>query len=176
MLKLEVGKKYKNKDGDIRQIVAKRNVAECIYPFVDDYHDTYNENGMYVSGGSAWDLVEEVIIFDMKTQPWFIRVNADNFNFVKDWVNSKGFVVSFSFDTDTMTYITNADVYREISHCSAMYGATDIENRAKEIKLNLKTILESVEYPEVDKEEAERIAIRKEMEALAERLKALEGN
>lgn len=188
MLKLEVGKKYKSVRGQIREIVRVRDIVEYDYPFVDDCGDTYKEDGRYLTGGSDKDLVKEVTSFNLDTQPWFIRINSeDEFNLTIQWLKDNGFTldiapVSYRNRYGNTLAISNGHDEDDTHHCLC-YVTEDQDFYAKhnrpEIKINFKTLLEvdTVEYPEVvDKDEEERIAIRKEMEALAERLKALEGN
>jgi len=58
-LKLEVGKTYRNRNGEEVKIVRK---IDSIWAFVGDNEESYNEQGRYYSANwsSPYDLIEEV--------------------------------------------------------------------------------------------------------------------
>lgn len=57
-LKLEVGKKYVNRDGDIIKIIAFS--GEITFPYLGNDGETYTEYGSYLAMGfNQYDLVEE---------------------------------------------------------------------------------------------------------------------
>ena len=60
-LKLEVGKKYVNRAGDVVEIIQKDK--DVNWPYVDSNGDTYEEQG-YFCDGISWrecDLIEEYV-------------------------------------------------------------------------------------------------------------------
>lgn len=60
-LKLEVGKKYVNRDGDIIEIISKDK--EAPWPYVDLNNDTYEENGLWCDSLThGKNLIEEYIV------------------------------------------------------------------------------------------------------------------
>jgi hypothetical protein len=62
-MKLEVGKKYKRRDGVIISIVSQRE-DNCTYPFMDSKHNIYTAEGEYynICGlDDNRDLVEQVV-------------------------------------------------------------------------------------------------------------------
>ena len=60
-LKLEVGKSYLNRDGDIIEIISKDK--EKPWPYVDLNNDTYEENGLWCDSLThGKNLIEEYIV------------------------------------------------------------------------------------------------------------------
>ena len=58
-IKLEVGKTYRNRKGEVVKIIETN---DSIWPFVGDNEESYNEQGRYYSANwsSPYDLIEEV--------------------------------------------------------------------------------------------------------------------
>lgn len=150
--KLTVGKKYKVYD-------ITRNDVEVIN---DDGDDCY----YYLS---SFELVQEKEqMFDMKTNPWFIRVNNEQeFEAAKEWVEVQGvnwtdWVKDKSFNSEIGALCSNLydfDNYYWLGHdeveTQALYGR-------KEIKLTFKTVVDSVEYPVLESEQQKKIRELKE--------------
>jgi hypothetical protein len=111
-----------------------------------------------------FELVKEAPTFNLKTSPWFIRVNnKEEFHIINEWL-----VVNFGCGLtgdyySKMLYFTNAYTSGSVS-LNVMWDAR-ISNEAKEIKLNFKTSIYSVEYPEVKTQQ--EVAIE-ELEATIE--------
>jgi len=60
-MKLEVGKHYKNRNGEVRFIKGKYCEDEADFPFLDDLGYSYMEDGSYIKTGTyPLDLIEEV--------------------------------------------------------------------------------------------------------------------
>lgn len=60
-LKLEVGKSYLNRDGDIIEIISKDKGES--WPYVDSNNDTYEENGLWCDSLThGKNLIEEYIV------------------------------------------------------------------------------------------------------------------
>lgn len=130
------------------------------------------------------ELVQEnKMKFDMKTQPWFIRVNSkEEFEVAKAWVI---FQVGEKFYPDFTNYFNNI---KGFANCYdgrllgrvAWYNEGHIQEAVKigvkEIKLTFKTVVDSVEWPEVETEAQKELAKLQqqieELSAQAEKLKA----
>lgn len=130
-----------------------------------------------------FELYEEKQMFDMKKEPWgiFWKTHEER-DAIVDWLKSQGFEIKTTFHQKClMGSFSNLD-YRDNSYGFGSGTKQDFywwDGKAKEIKLTFKTetTITNVEYPEIlTEKEIETRKIREEMEALAERLKKLEGN
>lgn len=58
-MKLEVGKKYKDIDGDVWEVLTVRN-GKYLAVHGDDFVKSYDESGMYIGGNChSYDLIKE---------------------------------------------------------------------------------------------------------------------
>lgn len=103
---------------------------------------------------NCFELVKEkdAVKFDMKTQPWFIRIESEEqFKAVDDWL-----LVNFGQRVDLpyyggVSFLTNASksgrIYDEFIYVSDAEYAPD---GCKEIKLSFKTTVDLASLPEVE--------------------------
>lgn len=98
--------------------------------------------------------------FDMRTQPWFIRVNNEQeFNLVQEWLEENfGTVPYFGWYPQTKG-LTNTNVDGKMYSDYVMWFCDDknLNQNANEIKVNFKTIIDSVEWPVVESEKDKKI-------------------
>lgn len=119
--------------------------------------------------------------FDMKTMPWFIRANEHNFAAVQSWlVENYGKLLPFSaFTVNVLTNMNSQGVVEDRVMWSNNAECC-LKHNCFEIKLTFKTVVESVEWPNVISEEDKKIeqleeSIRKAQEQLEE-LKKIKGS
>lgn len=104
---------------------------------------------------SRFEIVQEKEMFDMKTNPWFIRVNnKEEYDAASEWLNEN--FGNYYADTGYIGYIvglSNTDDRGEI-HPRVMWMGEDSLGATEryEVKLNFKTVIDSVEYPVVKSE------------------------
>lgn len=94
-------------------------------------------------------------MFNIKTDPWFIRVNSEQeFEAIQDWLQENyGCSLIASYNT-AFEYLTNTSCTGQIEEAFVMHGrGYPLETTSrKEIKLTFKTIIDSVTFPEVESE------------------------
>lgn len=132
-------------------------------------------------------LIEEKQMFDFKNTPWVIYVQSKEEAIAAyEWLKkesgmdllSKPILVDNMFDSGTMGF-TNTYNNQTTPTDHLLFGELRGSLGRKVIKLSFKTgtTITNVEFPEIlTEKEIETRKIREEMEALAERLKKLEGN
>lgn len=185
MLKLEVGKKYLNKQGEIVEIVNDVPRYNLTYPFTDSIGHTYTKEGIFVFGGSEYDLVKEyeepleTTKEWLKNNPWKIMINSEHeFNSVVKWLNESNFSFNHKY-SDQMKALTNCvDESLRPSGFRVMCVSEDsLPNHiAPVITMTFETSIKDFVLPEIVSEKDKEIqSVREEMEALAQRLKDLEG-
>ena len=95
-------------------------------------------------------------MFNIKTDPWFIRVNSkQEFKVIQDWLQENyGYSLITSYNT-SFEYLTNTSCTGQIEEAFVMHGrGNPLETTSrKEIKLTFKTTIDSVEYPVVETEQ-----------------------
>lgn len=96
-------------------------------------------------------------MFNIKTDPWFIRVNSEQeFEVIQDWLEENyGEKIRANYGTH-MKWLTNAQCDGYInSKLLVMYGSGEplATTPRKEIKLTFKTTIDSVQYPEMETEQ-----------------------
>lgn len=125
---------------------------------------------------SLFELVKDH--FDMQKEPWFIRVNADTYQAVQNWLLvNYGKILPFSEMPKHCMFLTNTTTTFGRVKQEVMWTTGSLHGSEKEIKLTFVTTVKSAEFPEIiDEKKIEIENIRKEMENLAERMKQLEGN
>lgn len=113
------------------------------------------------------ELVEEnKMKFDMKVNPWIIYVNSkEQFEVVRDWVKTQGIKFEYSEDwQDGMIAVGAAEMRQACCH---RIHPDDRVDGFKEIVLNFKTVVDSVEWPEVETEAQKELAkLQKQIEEL----------
>lgn len=123
--------------------------------------------------------------FDMKNQPWFIRVNnEEEFGVVADFLEAKGFSFYKKEYKSYVKAISNADLAgkidnNKVSRLIESEVTKAIELGCFEIKFKFKTsiTIDSIEYPEVKSaQQVEIEQIETEMRKLADRLNKLKGD
>lgn len=122
---------------------------------------------------------EPVKQFDLKTQPWFVRVNNEQeFNLLQEWLK-ENFGTHYNCGWHPqMMGLTNTTVDGKIYNSYVMWFSDDksLNQNSNEIKLHFKTALDSVEWPIVESEEDKKIRELKEtIEAAAKQIKELEN-
>lgn len=123
--------------------------------------------------------------FDMKRNPWFIRVNnKEEFDLVADFLEAKGFSFYEKQYIASTKAIGNTDLACNIERDSRVSRlmTSEIENvihhGAKEIKINFKKSIsiDNIDYPDVKSaQDVEIEKIETEMRKLADRLNKLKG-
>lgn len=185
MLKLEVGKKYIDGEAKVVHIVKKRANYRGSYPFEAEDGHCYTEEGLFTTdGGSEYDLVKEhkepVSTKEwLKNNPWKIMINNEHeFNSVVKWLNESNFSFNHKY-SDQMKALTNCvDESLRPSGFRVMYVSEDsLPNHiAPVITMTFETSIKDFVLPEIVSEKDKEIqSVREEMEALAQRLKDLEG-
>ena len=97
---------------------------------------------------------KEEMQFDMKKNPWFIRVNnKEEFEAAKEWVKSQGIKFKFSEDWYDQIIAVESDGF---ALCIRTEAGEKILNK-NEIKLTFKTVIDSVEYPTIESEQDKKI-------------------
>ena len=95
-------------------------------------------------------------MFNIKTDPWFIRVNSkQEFKVIQDWLQENyGYSLITSYNT-SFEYLTNTSCTGQIEEAFVMHGrGNPLETTSrKEIKLTFKTTIDSVQYPEMETEQ-----------------------
>jgi hypothetical protein len=161
----------KFKEGD-KVKVNKSGVGKCRVGEILVVKKDYRADGCWYAGegyvdhcwinaegGSRFELVkeeEQVKEFDMKTQPWFIRVsNEQEYDAVKDWlVNEKGLEFAYGLNWyDPLVALgnhvyLNGDIDPQIHHLEKHHSTKGYH----EIKLTFKTVIDAVEWPVVESE------------------------
>lgn len=134
-------------------------------PFVDTqdntvcYHIKEEPSDSVWIQGSQFKLTKEEPkqMFNIKTDPWFIRVNSEEeFEVIQDWLEENyGEKIRANYGTH-MKWLTNTQCDGHInSKLLVMYGSGEplATTPRKEIKLTFKTTIDSVQYPEMETEQ-----------------------
>lgn len=98
--------------------------------------------------------------FDMKTQPWYIRVNnEEEFNLVQEWLKDNfGKCLNQYFKKNNMLLTnlsSNLGITDEVFWANNMDYVRSLN--PKEIKFNLKIVIDSVVFPTVESEKDKQI-------------------
>jgi hypothetical protein len=146
------------------------------------------DNMLDAKGGTicyydAFELIKEETkqMFNIKTDPWFIRVNSEQeFKIIQDWLQENyGCCLPLSYSVE-FEYLTNTLWTGQVEDAFIMYGQGDPLGTVsrKEIKLTFKTTVNSVEYPEVNSPQQIQIeALQETISKAAMQIKLLkEGN
>lgn len=95
-------------------------------------------------------------MFNIKTDPWFIRVNSEQeFDVIQNWLEENyGTCLMVEYGS-WMEYLTNTDSGGTVAKARVMHGNGDPVSTTprKEIKLTFKTTVDSVQYPVVETEQ-----------------------
>ena len=119
--------------------------------------EEFSNNKIWIQG-NHFELIKEEPkqMFNIKTDPWFIRVNSEQeFEVIQDWLEENyGTRLSSSYHS-RMVYLTNSYDDGEVQNSFVMHGVGNPleKNSRKEIKLTFKTTIDSVEYPVVETEQ-----------------------
>lgn len=150
----------------IKKVLSDSNInlEECpIYSYDPAYFELYKE--------------EPVKQFDMKTQPWFIRVNNEQeFDLVQEWLKENfGTVPYFGWYPQTKG-LTNTNIDGKMYSDYVMWFCDDknLNQNTNEIKLRFKTTIDSVEWPIVESEKDKKIReLQETIKKAEEQLKEL---
>ena len=132
-------------------------------PNIENMRICWNtENQGYTSSHSdaTKQILGEEKMFDMKTQPWFIRINSqEEFGAVNEWLlDNHGASLECEWNEDCMVGLTNTTVSGYVDDEHIMWSCLDtIGNVGEEIKFSFKTVVDSVEFPEAVSEEKKEI-------------------
>jgi hypothetical protein len=105
--------------------------------------------GSTICSPDAFQLVEKAPTFNLKTSPWFIRVNnEEEFNIINEWLEINFGARLLSSYGKHIEYLTNTYLHGDLTH--RVMWSTHTSKGTKEIKITFetKTTIESVEYPE----------------------------
>ena len=95
-------------------------------------------------------------MFNIKSDPWFIRVNSkQEFEVIQDWLQENYGCSLITSYNPAFEYLTNTSCTGQIEEAFVMHGrGNPLETTSrKEIKLTFKTTIDSVEYPEMETEQ-----------------------
>jgi hypothetical protein len=196
-------KKYETKKVNIRDVEVGDEVvvhsAGYVYTFKitelenDDraVFDTHFQGIDKTTGELGLFLPEEIVelrkntkpkqidaaTFDLKTQPWFIRVKtAEEFGLVANWLKEE-YNISCNFKySNCVKYVTNVQ-WNGVIPGHVMSGEDETKHlSAKEIKLTFKAVVDNVEWPAVESDKERKLRELKEAATeLNEKIKALES-
>lgn len=150
---------------------VKGSILTC----VDNYSVKIDSNDFYYSSkfaNTAWvnrvpqffKLMEEKeeMQFDMKKEPWFIRVNnKEESKVVQEWLFTLG--LKWIRDSHAVKYLdakiicnvfTDGVLSKNLLKTDFM---EEVHSSAQEIKLTFKTVIDSVEYPVVKSEQQKKV-------------------
>jgi len=119
--------------------------------------EEFSDNNIWIQA-DHFNLVKEEPkqMFNIKTDPWFIRVNSEQeFDAVQDWLEENyGERMRANYGT-YMKWLTNTQCDGYVSSKLVMHGTGDPLKTTprKEIKLTFKTTIDSVQYPAVETEQ-----------------------
>lgn len=144
--------------------------------FIDnntDYNNADGKEGAYLSLTKVKKVVKEKKVFDLKTNPWFIRVNnKEEFEAAISWAEEKGlkwdkihreYNKSIKAIGTCLSFPEVQVIYYLLNNDNFCQGARE------EIKITFKTIIESVEYPEIETEQDKKIRELQETIEIAKR-------
>lgn len=105
--------------------------------------------------------------FNLKTNPWFIRVNnKEEFEAVGKWIKEKTGYSLRTFYFKEVVHLTNTDDDGAVLERLMYVHSSSIKDRKNinchEIKLTFKTVVDSVEYPVLESEQQKKIRELKE--------------
>lgn len=97
-------------------------------------------------------------MFDMKTQPWFIKINSqEEFDLVQEWLIEN---YGKGLQCDWEGYfkkcgVTNTRSDMEVSPNCVMWAGenSEVHKYANEIKFNFRKVIDNVEFPDVKSEQ-----------------------
>ena len=133
-------------------------------PFVDTqdntvcYHIKEEPSDSVWIQGSQFKLTKEEPkqMFNIKTDPWFIRVNSEQeFEVIQDWLEENYGSILISNYSTAFKYLTNTADDGQVEEAFVMHGqGNPLETTSrKEIKLTFKTTIDSVTFPEMETEQ-----------------------
>ena len=110
---------------------------------------------------------EEKNMFNMKTMPWMILVNNEaEFDAVDEWLVGQGYPSIGCKYPKYCKYLTNTTSGGSVAD-GIMHGGNAASTFRHEIKLNFKTVVDSVEWPVVESERDKKI---RELEESAKKI------
>jgi hypothetical protein len=129
---------------------------------------------------SDFEIIEEPS-FNLKTNPWFIRVNSpEESKVVQEWLFSNGVGwIGGNFEAGNLwaQYLTNINVDGD-QRGVIMWSHEDIgiHESAKELKFKFKTVLDSVIFPEVETEQEKKLKeLEETIKKAAKEIQELKG-
>jgi len=166
MLKYKVGDIVTLNDKvDVDQAMRFRPGVNVFISQICSEGDPENEHyTVHLAGGSTsncwwikdYEIEEKGQVFNIKTDPWFIRVNSEQeFDVIQNWLEGNYGCSLISKYNPAFEYLTNTSWDGQIEKAFVMHGrGNPLETTSqKEIKLTFKTTIDSVQYPIVETEQ-----------------------
>jgi hypothetical protein len=167
---------YADKVGEVFEAVENTNGSwdykEVGSPGVNRYFDK----------GDVEIINQDVAVFDIKKDRWFICTPTHEISrLVQNWLFDQGFVWQHHEDASvryTSSLYLKLSPYKRGAFCHT--DSIDLKHdTAKEIKLTFKTVIDSVEFPEIESEEQKQldILVQKiaDLQKQAEKLQGIVG-
>lgn len=137
-------------------------------PLFQGPNNLYNlcdgQEGAYLDLDSVTKVVKEEKgmkseAFNLKTNPWFIRVaNEQEYNAARDWVKENfGDYLDIGYSSDKKGLSNTKDCGETCTRAMWMGEESFNETKRHEIKLIFKTTVDSVTFPEVKTEQQKQI-------------------
>lgn len=129
------------------------------------YKHCSGQEGAYYPLDSVTKIVKEekeemkfdMNSFDLKTNPWWIAVrNREEYELVQNWLLENYGTKCIAEYSREFKYLTNTGCGGRVEKSWVMHGSAD-KPEHQEIKLNFKTVVDSVTFPEVKTEQQKQI-------------------
>lgn len=128
------------------------------FPCPSDNHYTVR---LVSNSNEVWwikdsEIEEPKQMFNIKTDPWFIRINSEQeFNVIQDWLEENYGCSLITSYNPAIEYLTNTSCTGQSEEAFVMHGrGNPLKTPSrKEIKLTFKTTIDSVQYPEMETEQ-----------------------
>lgn len=137
-----------------------------VAPFVPDKQYGYRlvsneQHGSYFNKDDVEIIKENVHMFDLKKDKWFIRTPTPEISkAVQEWLFEQGLVWQHFKDKEihcTESLFLKLSPFEDDAFCYVSSIDPKYDN-SKEVKLTFKTIVDSVEYPETITPEQQQLA------------------
>lgn len=132
----------------------------------DSYEITEVRESFYFCGHSRsfskiyegyFELVKKNEMFDMKKNPWYIKVNSkEQFDAVQEWL-LKNFGAKFEHGYEEGMCLSNTDFAGEQLNKVVWYANEPKGRNLLEIKFTFKTTIENVHFPVVQNEAQKKL-------------------
>ncbi len=149
---------YADKVGDTFEVEShKEGNGTWNYKLISE-----NLWGSYFDKDDVELIIEEKTVFDIKKDKWFIYTPTHEISkLVQNWLFDQGFV--WQHHEDTSVRYTSSLYIKLSPYATGAFCHTDSidpkYDTSKEIKLTFKTVVDSVEFPELKTEEQKQLDI-----------------